>query len=129
MDIEEDKEYCIFYRDVKLKKILVEIKDELKNCNINLKIIEDKIKLKRDEVILSNGASQAEICAILRKKFKYYSYANVKVWCDGHLPIRKIVVGPSKDAEYMVNSINEFKKTKYWMQDIIVEKSKIPLRT
>ena len=51
-----------------------------------------------------------------------------KIWCDGHLPIRRIVVGPSQDAELMKNSIKEYLKTKYWTKDIEVEVSKIPLR-
>lgn len=67
---------------------------------------------------------------MIRQRLQQQSPAieNVKIWCDGHLPIRQIIVGPSRDAEYMANSIREYIKTKYWMNDIEVKLSGIPLR-
>lgn len=53
---------------------------------------------------------------------------NVKIWCDGHMPIRRIIIGPSRDAELMKASIEEYIKTRYWMKDIKVDISNIPLR-
>lgn len=126
----EKKESCIYYSDDALQDILKTTQEKLKKDGFTMKI-KKKVAVHKDEIIVSNGKYQAEICYILRQNMRLYSSANrqIKIWCDGHLPIRKIIVGPSKDAEYMVNSIREYIKTKYWMRDIKVETSQIPLRT
>jgi len=38
------------------------------------------------------------------------------------------MVGSSKDAKLMRDSIEEYKKTKYWMRDVEVDISNIPLK-
>ena len=55
-------------------------------------------------------------------------FSKAKIWCDGHLPIRQIIVGPSKDAELMKESIIQYKNNKYWMKSIEVKVSEIPYR-
>ncbi len=84
-----------------------------------------KCLLKPNEILLSEGKNQESVCTKLRQLFYQ---EDIKIWCDGHLPVRRIIVGPSKDAKLMQDSIEEYKKTKYWMRDIEVEVSKIPLR-
>lgn len=87
--------------------------------------------INANAILISSGKYQKDICGMLRQRFRQKSYVDgeIKIWCDGHLPIRRIIVGPSKDADYMVRSIKEYIKTKYWMHDIKIEISKIPLRT
>lgn len=132
MDSEEEKEYSIYYSDDRLYNLLKDMKDELEkgDSDIVLGLFKYKAEVEKNELIISNGKYQAEICTWVRRKLRQSSYSDkeIKIWCDGHLPIRKIIVGPSKDAEYMVNSIKEYIKTKYWMRDIEVEASQIPLR-
>lgn len=126
----EKEDICIYYGDDTLQDFLRTIKQELKKDGFTLKL-KKSASVQKDEIIMSNGKFQEEICYMLRRKMRLYSYSDrlIKVWCDGHLPIRKIIVGPSKDAEYMVHSIQEYIRTKYWMRDIQVVVSKIPLRT
>ncbi len=115
------------------KKILEELKQELNRDKINIELVMDKKKYKMltSEIVVSNGKFQEQVCVRLRSKMRQQtpSIRNVKVWCDGHLPVRRITVGPSQDAELMKCSIEEYLKTKYWMRDIKVDISKIPLRT
>lgn len=128
MDSEKEEIY-IYYNDDVLNDLLENMGEELKKNSVALKLVKDVDAIEESEMIVSNGKYQAEICTLLRQKLRQYSGGTKKIWCDGHLPIRKIIVGPSKDAEYMVRSIEEYKKTKYWMRDIKVEISQIPLRT
>lgn len=55
---------------------------------------------------------------------------NWKVWCEGHLPIRSIMVGPCKEKKEMVESIKNFclYSALYWLRDVEVVDSKIPYR-
>lgn len=59
----------------------------------------------------------------------WLSPRKIKIWCDGYILIRKIFIAPSKDAEFMKTSVEEYKKTKYWVKAFEVKISKIPLRT
>lgn len=130
----ETKITKIYYANSNLKEIMKTLKQELAEESIKCEIINKprKYKMEKNEVLISNSAYQEEICAKLRMLMTLMlpiSEPKINVWCDGHLPIRRVVVGPSKDAELMKCSIEEYLKTKYWTKDIIVEISKIPLRT
>lgn len=98
---------------------------------IELIMDKDKYKMLPEEIVVSDGKYQERVCVSLRSKMRQQipPIKKVKIWCEGHLPIRRIIVGPSKDAELMKCSIEEYLKTKYWMRDIKVDISKIPLRT
>ena len=128
MDAEERKDIRIYYGDDDVRDILKSTQKELRKDGISIKLT--KRASVKGELLISNGMYQTEICTILRKKLRLLpnNGKEIKIWCDGHLPIREIIVGPSKDAEYMVNSIKEHVKTKYWLRDVKVEASQIPLR-
>lgn len=119
----------IYYTDDKLTDLLKKFKEKMKQeKKIKLRLINKKRKfpMEKGEILLSEGKNQEQICFDLRR---YLYSMNVKIWCDGHMPIRRIIIGPSKDAELMKASVEEYIKTKYWMKDIEVNISKIPLRT
>lgn len=119
----------IYYSDNALMDIMTELAAELPDKVYIEPLPKRKVRKYRigsGEIFLSEGKSQEMVCLSLRKKL--YG-KGIKIWCDGHLPIRRIMVGPSKDAEFMKYSIDEYKKTKYWMEDVAVDISKIPLRT
>lgn len=122
----------IYYGAASLDSVMEKLTEELKKSGITIQPVRDsqKFKLNSNEIILSDGRYQETVCTKLRLMIRsnLHQYGNLKVWCDGHLPIRRIVVGPSRDAELMKNSIEEYLKTKYWANDIQVEVSKIPLR-
>lgn len=52
----------------------------------------------------------------------------IKVWCEGHLPIRSITVGPSKDQANIKEAISYYCKHTYWLRDVEVDVSAIPFR-
>lgn len=127
---EHEDEIKLFYSNQRLEDKLNRFVDDLhKEKGIMLQLVRETGKthqLKEDEVLLSEGKNQERVCVRLRQLLYR---EGVKVWCDGCMPIRRIIVGPSKDAELMKDSIEEYKKTKYWMRDIEVSVSNIPLRT
>lgn len=125
---ENKGEIELFFSDQDLTDELEKIKEDAKKEYIDVKLVNDKEKfpMKKDEILISEGKYQEKICTRLRRRL---NQKHTKIWCDGHLPIRKIIIGPSKDAELMKASVDEYKKTKYWLTDVDVEISKIPLRT
>lgn len=54
---------------------------------------------------------------------------DIKVWCKGHLPIRKIIVGPGEKQKEIKESLEFYRHTVYWLRYIDIEESKIPLRS
>lgn len=52
----------------------------------------------------------------------------IKVWCEGHLPIRTITVGPSKNQDNIKEAISYYCKHTYWLRDVSVDVSSIPFR-
>lgn len=60
------------------------------------------------------------------EKFKKESYYDLKVFCKGRLPIEKITVAPTYDRERKAEQIKRFCKSKYWLNQVEVEVSKIP---
>lgn len=52
----------------------------------------------------------------------------IKIWCEGHLPIRTITVGPSKNQKNVKEAISYYCKHTYWLRDVAVDVSSIPFR-
>ena len=130
---EQENMINLYYINPDWTKILEELKRELLSEKIKIQLVtdKDKYKMPNDEILVSNGKYQEKVCVSLRLKMRQQTppVRSVKVWCEGHLPLRRIIVGPSQDAELMKCSIEEYLKTQYWTRDIMVEKSVIPLRT
>lgn len=123
-----EENVTIYYVDDEFEDAMKDLKKECKAEKIKIELIKKKrkFKLNSKEILISEGKNQERVSISLHKML---ADKNVKVWCDGHLPIRRIIVGPSKDAELMKKSIEEYIKTKYWARDIEVDISGIPLRT
>lgn len=125
---ESETDITIYYMDDSITDELKEIRKKFKSDNIKVSLVRKirKYKLELQEILVSEGRNQERVCTLLRQTLNDKKW---KIWCDGHLPIRRIIVGPSKDAELMKCSIEEYLKSKYWTRDITVDISKIPLRT
>ena len=97
--------------------------------DIELVMVSDPA-LKENEILLGNGQKQEMVMRVLSAFIQSQKdiFVNTKIWCDGHLPMRRIMVGPSKDAELMKKSIIQYKHNKYWMKYIDVVISDIPFR-
>lgn len=133
-------------------KLLSRIQDNLVDGalgldhGINVKISFEKIS---EETLLSqlNGqgkrTSEGYIsigsCKYQQQVFRYIDHfvadENVsrikpyKIWCEGHLPIRMITVGPSYDQEELRESIEHKIHNIYWMKYVKVVASDIPYRS
>lgn len=123
-----EEETTIYYSGLDLTDDLEKFRTDMLGKGITIHLVNEqkKFPMKKGEVLLSEGKHQEKICNGLRY---WLSPQKTKIWCDGHMPIRKIFIAPSKDAEFMKTSVEEYKKTKYWLKDVEVEISKIPLRT
>lgn len=127
-----NKDITLYYVNSNLDDSIRTLKQELGKAKIKLKTIRKprKYKMNANEVLVSAGIHQEEVCTKLRRILhqRPVTADEIRIWCDGHLPVRRIVVAPSKDAELMKCSIEEYIRTKYWAKDIKVDISKIPLR-
>ena len=84
-------------------------------------------------VVISQGKNQKKIFELVHEQVQKYTEeqrikAKIPVWCEGHLPIRKITVGPCPDQKEMVESIRHYCRHTYWLKDVEIEESTIPFR-
>ena len=96
----------------------------------------------RDPIVIPCGRDQAEICAAFSEKIRIHKRAifsenrefEIAKWennpiqliCEGHLPIVSITVSPSIQQQHMKEVIERYCRSKYWLQNIEVNCSKIP---
>jgi hypothetical protein len=80
-------------------------------------------------IILGQGNDQKDIATALDKYLlKNTKREEFKIWCNGHPPIRKIIVERVPDTDAFVESIKRYCSHIWWAKDIDVEPSKIPYR-
>lgn len=98
---------------------------------------EKKVALVKDEnrkgVYIGEGDNQEDILEWIEKYVEVWKVPQkkknaVKMWCEGHLPIRKVIIGPGEKQIDMKESLEHYKNTVYWLRYIDVELSKIPLK-
>lgn len=83
-----------------------------------------------NEIYLSDAENQEEVCNFLHIFInKNEEYKGFKIWCEGHLPIRRITVGSLKGQETVIESIKHYCKQRYWLRSVEVLGSKIPYRS
>lgn len=105
--------------------ILHEIKDSR-----DLKLIKDS---RRKGIYIGEGKNQEDVLEWIEKYIEHWrapqkQKKSIKIWCAGHLPIRKVIIGPSETQIDMKESLEHYKNTTYWLRYIDVEISKIPLK-
>lgn len=88
-------------------------------------------------VVISQGKEQKKIYEIVHRQiqeilkndhFTKGEVLNIPVWCEGHLPLRRITVGPCPNQNGMLEAIRHYCKHTYWLQDVEVRASAIPFR-
>ncbi|MBQ8983578.1 MAG: DUF2971 domain-containing protein [Lachnospiraceae bacterium] len=82
-------------------------------------------------VIISQGDNQQKIYDVVHRciqEFNQKENTNITVWCEGHLPLRKITVGPCMNQENVIQSIRHYCKHTYWLRDVEITASSIPYR-
>lgn len=94
-------------------------------CNMNM--IE---KIDIVTLMITNGENQEDIFNKVDKIVELkYSNKIIKIWCEGHLPIRSIMVGPSTNQSDIAESIRHYKRNFYWMKYVDVDFCNIPYRS
>ena len=88
-------------------------------------------------VVISQGRDQEKIYRIAHKRiqelledadFNKGEELKIPVWCEGHLPLRKVTVGPCPNQNGMLEAIRHYCKHTYWLQDVEIQASSIPFR-
>lgn len=86
---------------------------------------------KTNCIVISQGENQKEIFEKVYECVKSYNIENktdIKVWCEGHLPLRKITIGPCPNQSNMLEAIKHYCNHTYWLRDVEITVSKIPFR-
>lgn len=121
-----ENEVCLKYSD-----FVQELRTELAKMNIELQYNKEKKDSK--QIIVGIGKNQPEISLqieiLLEKHHINWHETELKIWYQGHLPIRTITVAPGPDMQRIKESIQYYLKTIYWLKYVEVKESKIPFRT
>ena len=80
-----------------------------------------------NSVIVSQGKNQEKIFNIVYDIVKTED-RSIPVWCEGHLPIRSITVGPCTYQREVVENIRHYCRHVYWLRDVNIKTSTIPFR-
>ena len=92
---------------------------------------------EENSIIISQGCDQERVFetvhACVEKFLKEQRAAGtalspIPVWCEGHLPIRSLTVGPCTRQREMVESVQHYCNHVYWLRDVKIKVSKIPFR-
>ncbi len=89
----------------------------------------------KPQIIIGPGEDQQEIFEALDRILtadagrKNRLFPEVKLWCEGHLPIRSIMVSPCQDQKEVIESIQHYcVHKKFWMKYVEVSGSATPYR-
>lgn len=134
-DTKEQQKNCT-YVDIGRKiddELISTIKHELLQLYPNMVFnISDNNNCDCEEIYISTGQNQRKIFLIIDNQCRKYgmdkSTAVIKIWCDGYLPIRSILVGPNLEGETIKESIALYCKTHHWLKHIVVKTSPMPYR-
>jgi hypothetical protein len=134
---------CIRFRTnangVKVPYIVIKAGDlgkDLSGCKLDTSEegINDFIskRARREEVWIPQGRNQEsvynKVLAQVEQQSKDRSPgdARIRVFCEGHLPIRKIIAAPTYDRSHIAEAIKRFCNSKYWLRSVEVIASDIP---
>lgn len=79
-------------------------------------------------VVISQGKYQKEIYEEVYNYISNIGGVKIRVWCEGHLPLRKITVGPCVNQKSIAEAIRHYCKHTYWLRDVEIVLSTIPFR-
>ena len=86
---------------------------------------------QESSVIISQGENQEKIFESIYQcvqEFKAQEKMEIAVWCEGHLPLRSITIGPCQNQNSMAEAIKYYCQHKYWLRDVKINVSAIPFR-
>lgn len=91
--------------------------------------------MKSNCIMISSGKDQEKVFEVVDHIVTKYNRDikkeenKISIWCEGHLPIRSITVGPLKNQEEIKESIQHYCQTHYWLKYVKVDVSGIPYRS
>lgn len=135
---------CIRYRNVndqtKVPYMVVKFGEVGKNkmsCRFDFKdYSEDKLKelseaMYGQKIFIPLGSNQESVFNNMHNTITMFNKAiepsrKIKLFCDGHIPIRKVIIAPMHNNKRIMEQIKHFCKSKYWLRDVEVDCSEIP---
>ncbi len=85
---------------------------------------------KENECIyISQGKNQEEVFYIIYDYIKKLDLLDeIKIWCEGHFPIRSVKIGPCENQDEIYESILHYFNQKYWLKFVDITTSNIPYK-
>ena len=105
------------------------------NCMMDISEYDDEhiweLAERGDPIWIEEGFNQEAKYYEMMKRVEEFKKSRkpkypIKVFCKGRLPIEKIMVAPTYDRERKAEQIKRFCMSKYWLNHVEVEISKIP---
>ena len=92
------------------------------------------ISTNENVISISEGNDQREVfntVSEIADRINDELGANIKIWCEGHLPIRQIRVGNTRRLIELQEGLKHLCENSeyYWLKYVSVEKSEIPFRS
>lgn len=142
-NIDKDYDCCVRFRETANKILVPYILVKFGHSERNIaslkfdfsdEAIEQFIRNRSNpvEIIIPQGKNQEKIYQAVKQKYNKMREEsitlnpNMYIYCEGHLPVKKIFVAPTYDRDRTVESIKRFCKSRYWLSEVEVEASKIP---
>lgn len=115
-------------------------REKLCRCHIDEPKYQLYVREDEDNIIISQGKNQERVFRVVHdcvtrfleekqsKIPRECEGKKIPVWCEGHLPLRSLTVGPCVRQKEIVESIQHYCKHVYWLNDVQVTASQIPFR-
>lgn len=117
MDCDDVTEYCRYHHSGKGAEYYLGLPEQINNVIISQgeqqQKVFDTVHQCVQEIINNSTSSDG---------------SKVKVWCEGHLPVRSITVGPSSNQGNIVEFVEHYCRHTYWLRDVDIYISNIPYR-
>ena len=138
---------CIRYRDIgnhtKVPYIVVKSGNVGANkvsCNFDYSELTDSNLKKRSEslkhadkkIMIPQGHDQeavfSKVCSVIERVNNSVTDKGekLKIFCEGHVPIRRITIAPMQGKERIKEQIEHFCRSKYWLRYVDIDISSIP---
>lgn len=117
VDFEDVTEYCRYHYSGKNADYYLGLSEQVNNVIISQGEQQEKVFNTVHHCVqeaINNSARPDE--------------PKVKVWCEGHLPVRSITVGPSSNQGNIVEFVEHYCRHTYWLRDVDISISNIPYR-
>lgn len=102
------------------------------NGKIDINYIEELYERNVRYVVIPEGSNQEKLFYEANKvvndfNLKFYKpESKMRIYCAGHLPIKKITLAPTYDRERLMEKVKRFCQSKYWLRNVEVVYSDIP---